>query len=104
MIDHPQRRQKHGDRPSAEDVAKLFEDEPAEQLHVIPPPRGTGSQHEAGVSVLTDERIAELFEQAFSYQLVDGDYPGMRAFVRAIEAELASRGRAPTTQAEGKCE
>jgi hypothetical protein len=42
-------------------------------------------------TVLTDERIGELYEEATSYALADDDYAGVRAFVRLIEREVAAQ-------------
>jgi len=42
-------------------------------------------------TVLTDERIGELYEQATSYALEDDGYAGVRAFVRYIELEVAAQ-------------
>jgi hypothetical protein len=40
-------------------------------------------------SELSDERLAELFEQATTYPPADEDFAGIRAFARAIEREVA---------------
>lgn len=50
------------------------------------PPATTGAS-----TVLTDERIGQLYEEATSYTLEDDDYAGVRALVRLVEREVAAQ-------------
>lgn len=69
---------------------------PNEQQHVLPPTRGTGSQPDASASVLTNEWIVALKANIGNrynsvHHMSDS---GACEFARAIESELARRGRA----------
>jgi hypothetical protein len=66
-------------------------DEQQDPASVVPPFAAPASQHDAGASVLTNERIKEI---ANANRGPRGLLINDISFARAIEAELASRGRA----------
>lgn len=81
---------KYDQRASIQPVAAQG---PTLQAHVMPPFAAPAGQHDAGASVLTPERIVELFRQNVGNAWNNETFNCV-GFARAIEAEFASRFRA----------